>query len=221
MNPRIAYRIFKALSDEKTRGRIVTIGVALFFLVFIPIAYFYVNNPVTLGINEVKNVVGNVNVKSVKANLTEEQFFKNVSVGAMESYKKDGIFASITLAQAKLESGTGSSGLTTKANNLFGIKAYNWLGNTIQMMTKENAQGIIIEVLAPFRAYNNWDESIQDHTSFLLQNARYSQYGVFTSKTYAEQAQALQNAGYATDSNYARLLVTTIKQYGLDKYDKK
>jgi len=215
---------YKALSDEKTRKKIITIGVALFFFIFIPISYFFVNSPISLGIKAIQNITGSVgyiNVKSVKANLSEEQFFKKVSVGAMEQYKKSGVFASITLAQAKIESTTGSNGLTTKANNLFGIKGYNWTGKSISMMTNEEVQGITISVLADFRAYNSWDESIQDHTSFLTDNKRYAQYGVFSAKTYSQQAQALQNAGYATDSGYSRLLVTIIKEYNLDKYDKK
>lgn len=221
MNPRIIYTIFKALKNEKTRNLIITICLSLFFLIFIPIAYFYINNPIVLGIEGIKNVVGDVNVTAKKTNITQQQFFKNVSVGAMETYKKDGIFASITLAQAMIESGTGSSGLTSKANNLFGIKAYNWTGKTIDMMTKEHVQGIDIYILAPFRAYDNWNESIQDHADFLMQNRIYTEHGVFTSRTYEEQAQALQNAGYATDPNYATSLVILIKQYSLYKYDRK
>ena len=223
MNPKIAYRIYKSLSDKKTRDRIIIISVALFFLLFIPIAYFFINDPVALGIEKVKNMsidIGNVNVKSVKASYSEDEFFKKVSVGAIEGYKSNGIFASITLAQAKLESGTGSSGLTRKANNLFGIKAYNWAGNTTTMMTNEQVQGVVVTISAPFRAYNSWDESIQDHTSFLTENKTYAEHGVLNASTYQQQAQALQSAGYATDSNYARLLVTIIKQYNLNKYDK-
>ncbi|MCB2362247.1 glycoside hydrolase family 73 protein [Clostridium estertheticum] len=224
MNPKVAYKIYKALSDKKTREKIITICVALFFLVFIPISYFVVTNPIVIGMKAISSIdgsVGDINVKSVKANFTEEQFFKKVSVGAMKAYKDSGVFASITLAQAKLESGTGSSGLTTKANNLFGIKGYNWTGKTISMMTNEEVQGITISILADFRAYNSWDESIQDHTKFLTDNKIYAEHGVFSAKTYFEQAQALQNAGYATESDYSRQLVTIIKQYNLEKYDKK
>jgi len=222
MSPRVVYKVYKVLSDEKTRGRIITITVALFFFIFIPIAYFVINNPVALGMKAIQNItgsVGDINVKPVKANLSEEQFFKKVSVGAMEGYKNGNIFASVTMAQAMLESGTGSSGLTTKANNLFGIKAYNWAGKTTTMMTNEQTQGIVITISAPFRAYNSWEESVQDHTSFLTSNERYAQYGVLTAKNYSEQAQALQNAGYATDANYSKLIVTIIKEYKLDKYD--
>jgi len=224
MNPRIAYRIYKILSDKNTREKLIAICIGIVLFVFIPISYFFVNNPVVLGIEKVKNIagsVGDVNVKPIKVNYTEEQFFKKVSVGAMEGYKNSGVFASITMAQAMLESETGSSALTTSANNLFGIKAYNWVGKTTTMMTNEQTQGMVFTISAPFRVYNNWEESIQDHTSFLTENARYAQYGVFTAKTYSQQAQALQNAGYATDTDYARKLVTIIKQYNLDKYDKK
>lgn len=224
MNPRLILTIFKTLKNEKTRNIIIVIILSLFFFIFIPISYFFINNPATLGINAVKNALGsndNVNVNRVKVNMTEQQFFTTVSTGAIATYKKDGVFASITLAQAMIESGTGSSGLTFKANNLFGIKAYNWTGSTIQMLTKEHVQGIDIEVLAPFRVYQNWNQSIEDHAQFLMQNSTYVQHGVFTAKTYQQQAQALQNAGYATNPNYATLLVTLIKEYNLDKYDSK
>ena len=219
MNPRM---IFMVLKNDNTREIIIAIIVSVFFLIFIPISYFFVNNPVVLGITAVQNAIGggdNVNVKSIKANMTQQQFFTSVSAGAIETHKKSGVFASITLAQAMLESETGSSGLTTKANNLFGIKAYGWTGKTVQMMTKEYLQGLDVSILAPFRAYDSWNESIDDHANFLTQNSTYTQNGVFTSKTYQEQAQALQNAGYATDKNYAKLLVTLIKEYNLNKYD--
>lgn len=218
MTARVAYKVYKTLSDKKTRERIITIIVALFFFLFIPIAYFVINNPVALGM---KAIFGDINVKPIKANLSQAQFFKKVSVGAMEGYKNSNIFASVTMAQAMLESGTGSSGLTTSANNLFGIKAYNWVGKTTTMMTNEQIQGVVITISAPFRAYNSWEESIQDHTNFLTSNKRYAQFGVLTAKTYSQQAQALQSAGYATDANYAKLLVTIIKEYNLNKYDVK
>ena len=220
MNPRIIFAVFKALKNEKTRGIIIVISLSIFFLIFIPIVYFLENDPVSLGITAVKNSIGNyLNVQPIKPNISQQEFFNNISAGAIETYKENGIFASITLAQALLESGTGSSGLTLKANNLFGVKSYNWTGNTIQMMTKEHVQGIDIYVLAAFRAYDDWNESIKDHANFLVHNRTYTEHGVFTAVTYEEQAQALQNAGYATDPNYATSLVILIKQYNLDKYD--
>ncbi|WP_349399629.1 glycoside hydrolase family 73 protein, partial [Clostridium perfringens] len=71
-------------------------------------------------------------------NLTEEQlnFISQIVSGAKQSYEETGIFPSITLAQAILESGWGRSGLAIKANNLFGIKADSgWKGKVLEMPT--------------------------------------------------------------------------------------
>ena len=73
----------------------------------------------------------NVNVKPIKATIKETIFFTKISSEAIETYKESGIFASITIAQAMIESGIGSSVLTIKSNNLFGIKDYGWTGKFI------------------------------------------------------------------------------------------
>lgn len=161
------------------------------------------------------------NVKPIdKVAIARKKFINTVAPYAKEVYKQDKIFASITLAQAMLESGTGSSKLTKKANNLFGIKANKyWTGKTIQMKTKENYDGKEVVEMATFRAYDNWDESIEDHTNFLKKNSIYAQHGVFTAVNYEAQAEAIQAAGYATDPNYADQLIALIKKYKLDKYD--
>lgn len=155
-----------------------------------------------------------------KAAIARKKFINTVAPYAKEVYKQDKIFASITLAQAMLESDTGNSKLTKEANNLFGIKANKyWTGNTIQMPTKENYNGKEVVETATFRAYNNWDESIEDHTNFLKKNSIYAQHGVFAAVNYEQQAEAIQAAGYATDPNYASELITLIKKYKLYKYD--
>lgn len=161
------------------------------------------------------------NVKPVdKAAIARKKFINTIAPYAKEVYKQDKIFASITLAQAMLESGTGSSKLTKKANNLFGIKANKyWTGKTIQMPTKENYDGKEVVEMATFRAYDNWDESIEDHTNFLKKNSIYAEHGVFAAVNYEAQAEAIQAAGYATDPNYAEQLIALIKKYKLDKYD--
>ena len=56
--------------------------------------------------------------------MTQEQkaFIERVGALAAADMKKSGVLASLTIAQAILESGWGKSGLTVKANALFGIK---------------------------------------------------------------------------------------------------
>lgn len=151
--------------------------------------------------------------------LNDEQFITTVAPAAQDTYKKDKIFPSVTLAQAMLESGEGTSALTKQANNLFGIKAFSWPGKTINMPTRENYNGKNVVIMGKFRAYNNWGESIEDHGNFLVSNSIYAKHGVFSATSYAAQARALQSAGYATDPNYANELIGLIQEYGLNKYD--
>lgn len=151
--------------------------------------------------------------------LNNENFIAAVAPYAQDTYKKDKIFPSVTLAQAMLESAEGTSELTKQANNLFGIKAFNWSGKTVSMPTRENYNGKNVVIMGKFRAYNNWGESIEDHGNFLVSNSIYSRHGVFSASSYAAQAKALQSSGYATDPNYANELIGLIQEYNLNQYD--
>lgn len=155
------------------------------------------------------------------AKITSQEFIDKVSPEAIVTYKKDKVFPSITIAQSILESGWGKTKLSTKANNLFGIKADSgWKGPYVTMETTEyTPAGQKIEIEANFRAYSNWQGSIDDHGEFLVVNSVYKDNGVFTAKDYIEQAYALKKAGYATDPNYAVSLIELINKYGLTKYD--
>jgi hypothetical protein len=131
----------------------------------------------------------------------------------------NGIPASLTIAQSILESGWGRSGLTLKANALFGIKAdKNWRGKVYSAETQECYDGInIVTITAMFRAYNNWAESVSDHTALLTGAARYRD--VIGKTDYKVSCRAIKKAGYATDPDYAEKLINIIETYALQKYD--
>lgn len=151
---------------------------------------------------------------------SEQAFIEAVAPIAQETFKEYGVFPSITLAQAILESGWGQSGLATEGNNLFGIKAdESWTGPVIEMVTQEFVNGEYITIVARWRVYNKWEQSVLDHGKFLKENSRYEQAGVFKAKDYREQAEAILRAGYATDPNYANKLCSKIESYELNKYD--
>ena len=157
---------------------------------------------------------------SVEFTGSQIEFIESLVSGARESYEKYKVFPSLIIAQAIHESSWGKSGLATKGKNLFGIKAdSHWQGAKINMRTAEYKGNNKYYINDDFRKYNNFSESILDHGRFLSENSRYSKHGVFTSKTSAEQAQALQRAGYATDPQYAQKLISTIKSYDLTRYD--
>jgi hypothetical protein len=120
--------------------------------------------------------------------------------------------ASITLAQAILESGNGNSRLATEANNHFGIKCHvGWEGESIRM--DDDAANEC------FRKYKHAYDSYKDHSFFLSQRERYSFLFDLEITDYEDWAKGLKKAGYATNPNYAELLINIIKEFELYKLD--
>ena len=153
---------------------------------------------------------------------TRKEFIDKVAPGAVEGYRKYGVYASVTIGQAILESGWGESGLAKKANNLYGIKADSrWTGEYVVMQTKEeSSSGNKYTTSAKFRKYKDWNESTEDHAKFLKENQRYTKAGVFSATNYLDQLKAIKAAGYATDSKYVSLVDGVIKSNKLTEFDK-
>lgn len=148
----------------------------------------------------------------------KEEFVEKIAPIAQDEQQKYHIFASITIAQAALESNWGQSELATQYYNLFGVKSDT--GGL--MTTKEYVNGQWIVVRARFAIYQSWRESIEQHTALFVDGTSWdsSHYqAVLSADNYVEAAQALQQRGYATDPNYAQKLISLIKTYNLDKYD--
>lgn len=146
----------------------------------------------------------------------KKNFINEIKLGAMEGYRKYKILPSLTMAQAILESGWGKSHIE---NNLFGIKVgSNWKGKVAIKGTKEFANGQWITIKAEFRAYNNFNESIEDHAKLLGENKRYIK--VVQAKDYKIACTEIYKAGYATDPDYPKKLITIIEQNNLDRFDK-
>lgn len=151
--------------------------------------------------------------------------YSSSAVEACEKIYKDygvKLYPSLMLAQAAVESGWGKSSLTRKYNNFFGIKASKaWEGKVIDKYTYEEINGKRIKIKQPFRWYDDPVDSFYDRNKFLLDNKRYKNNGVFKAESPIEQAEALQRAGYATASNYAKVITSVIYKYGLDELDKR
>jgi hypothetical protein len=155
-----------------------------------------------------------VSVPPDLGNLTHP-FYIQYAAAAQSEERRSGVPASITLAQAALESGYGKRSI---CNNMFGIKANSgYKGASCTATTHEEVGGIKIEIQAKFRSYNNPAESFADHSDFLLHNSRY--WTALTKKNPYEFANELQRAGYATDSQYANLLKSLIRSQNLASLD--
>ncbi len=143
------------------------------------------------------------------------KFLESLIEGAQATHKKYGVPASVSIAQAILESGWGKK---APGNNLFGIKDdKSWQGECIDVPTHEYINGKKVAVTCKFRAYPSFSESIEDHGKFLAENKRYHE--AFECNTGAGFAKAIAKAGYATDTSYANLLCSLIAQNNLQKYD--
>lgn len=138
------------------------------------------------------------------------QKYKHIAIREME---RTGIPASITLAQGIFESGCGSSELSRQANNHFGIKCHDWVGETYHM--DDDAEDEC------FRKYESPEQSWIDHSEFLTSRPRYASLFKLSATDYKAWAKGLKAAGYATNPHYAEKLIKIIEEEQLYQYDHK
>lgn len=148
-------------------------------------------------------------VQENSAVLSYIQTYNKIAVEQMIAFH---IPASITLAQGILESGAGTSELAKESNNHFGIKCHkDWDGDKVYY--DDDAQDEC------FRKYQNVEESYEDHSQFLVNGKRYASLFELKITDYKGWAKGLKSAGYATNPQYADLLIDLIENYQLYEYD--
>ena len=136
--------------------------------------------------------------------------YKDLAISEM---KRTGIPASITLAQGMIESDFGRSTLARKANNHFGIKCHDdWTGPTIRHHDDRRNEC--------FRKYSRPEDSFYDHSDFLTSGSRYSFLFDIPVTDYKDWARGLKKAGYATNPDYANMLIRKIEESSLYIYDR-
>ena len=165
--------------------------------------------------------------------LSEADAIRKVSALFTADQKKSGILASVSLAQFILESGYGKSELAQNANNVFGMKkslsgntwgGSSWDGKSVYTKkTKEqNSDGSYVTVTADFRKYPCIEDSIADHSAYLLgavngSKPRYA--GLKGCTDYKKAVQIIKDGGYATSLTYVQKLCSIIERWELTQYD--
>ncbi|RYM74154.1 flagellar assembly peptidoglycan hydrolase FlgJ [Serratia liquefaciens] len=147
--------------------------------------------------------------------LNNGNFVARLSTPARVVSQQSGIPHQLIVAQAALESGWGQREIPaadgSPSYNLFGIKAGgSWDGPVTEITTTEFEQGAAKKIKAKFRVYGSYVEAMADYAKLLTNNPRYA--GVANARSPEQAAQALQQAGYATDPQYASKLVSVIQQ---------
>ena len=136
------------------------------------------------------------------------ELYKGIAIQEMNLY---GIPASITLAQGLFESGSGNGELAKVANNHFGIKCnFEWKGKSYYK--DDDGKNDC------FRVYDRAEDSFRDHSEF-LKRKNYTKLFELDKNDYKGWAYGLKKAGYATNPNYATLLIHIIEKYNLEQYD--
>lgn len=136
-----------------------------------------------------------------------EDFVRQLQPYAEQAAQELGVEPKVILAQAALETGWGKSMVKnsdgSSSFNLFNIKADKaWQGKQSQVSTLEFEQGVAKKVNAGFRTYGSFKESFQDYVQFIKNNPRYSD-ALKQASHAGNYTRELQQAGYATDPNYA------------------
>lgn len=147
--------------------------------------------------------------------------------------QKTGVLASVSLAQFILESAWAGSELAQNANNCFGMKeslsgntwtGSTWDGGIYTKKTSEYQNGAYITITANFRKYSCIEDSITDHSAYLLgakngKNLRYA--GLEGETDYRKAITIIKNGGYATSPTYIDRVCKIIEQWNLTQYDVK
>lgn len=146
----------------------------------------------------------------------QSDFLSKIKGGAYACWKEYKVLPSVAAGQAALESAWGKSTLSTKGNNLFGVKG-TYKGASVTMSTKEFVNGSWITINAEFAKYPSWGESILAYGKLI---GTASHYAAAPGKTDArEQITAIWNGGYATDPNYPDLVMSVINANNLREWD--
>lgn len=145
-----------------------------------------------------------------------EDFINKMWPQAQQAAQQLGVDAKVLLAQSALETGWGKHVMQNKAgrssHNLFGIKASpGWEGKTVSVQTVEYENGIASKKQATFRAYDSYAESFDDYVHFLQQNPRY-QEALLKVDSNEGFVKGLQKAGYATDPEYAKKIISILSR---------
>ncbi|HEX8968808.1 MAG TPA: glucosaminidase domain-containing protein [Chloroflexota bacterium] len=150
----------------------------------------------------------------------QERFIASIAEAAVDSADRTGVPASVTIAQAILESYWGSSRLAREANNYFGIKAQTRGGSagSVWFDVWEVIGGRNIMQSQAFRAYNTVSDSFVDHGRFFVENGRYAA-AVAAEGDPRQFAREINRAGYATDPSYASKLIGLMDRYDLYRFD--
>ncbi|MCC6273940.1 MAG: glucosaminidase domain-containing protein [Deltaproteobacteria bacterium] len=151
------------------------------------------------------------------AGAQQRDFFRKMLPHALAAQALTGVPASVSLAQAALESGWGKH---APGNNFFGIKGTGPAGSQL-LATREFRDGVMVRTHAKFRRYHDPLQSFMDHAR-VISEGRYLRHAMAHRDDARDFVHALQSGKYkyATDPRYAAKVLRIIETHGLQRYDR-
>ncbi len=136
-----------------------------------------------------------------------EEYIEAMRPFAEKAARELGVPTAVLIAQSALETGWGQKIMHTadgnNSHNLFGIKAdARWSGNSLRVGSLEYRDGVARKEYSDFRVYDSYEDSFNDYVDFIKSNDRY-QSALKQAGNGFDYINALQEAGYATDPEYA------------------
>lgn len=142
---------------------------------------------------------------------TPHEFIQSVLPQAQKAAEQIGVDPKVLVAQAALETGWGKHVIHQENGeqgfNFFGIKSHRgWDGNAVKVPTLEFESGVAKRSVESFRVYESAEQSFSDYIDFLKSNPRYTD-ALNNCDDPQKFTSGLQDAGYATDPEYAEKIM--------------
>ena len=101
--------------------------------------------------------------------MTRNEFIETIApIIKNEANKRGYKICSTIIAQAILESGYGKSLLASKYHNYFGMKCgSHWKGKSVNLNTKEEYNGKVVNITDNFRVYASMDSGVVGYFEFI------------------------------------------------------
>lgn len=151
-----------------------------------------------------------------------QNFIQTITPAAQRLQRQYGVLASISMAQAALESDFGQSQLGRDYYNLYGVKTDATDPDGVDFPTLEYVNDEWIEIIDRFKVYPSWEASMESHAILINEGTSWDPFfyqAVLDGDNYVEQAHGLQESGYATDPTYADKVIQLIESMELHQYD--
>ena len=182
---------------------------------------FYLTSAQFRAIHERIQYNVDVPIDGIPSFITQEMI-----VGALKAQDETGYPASVTIAQIIQESGYGKYGpggedgkglsyLAFEYCNLFGIKGQGTAGSVSMKTSEMEADGSTYSTYAGFRSYHTYTECIEDRSKLLKEVYADLTENVTDANTFAMKV----GRRWATDLNYGKHLITTMRRYDLYRLD--